>query len=133
MADTKDYGSLIRNNLMYQKDYAPYCGNAYPVCHNPRAHWDEEEKSHKCTTCGWKPTFDQAFYQEYKAKWHPHSFPLNQDKSCHNFTFFKPGKYYITGPLSLLVDKEWIKYKTGVTVTTTTENEQVLVMLVNKN
>ena len=23
----KDYGSIVRNNLMYREGYAPYCGN----------------------------------------------------------------------------------------------------------
>jgi hypothetical protein len=40
-----DYGSIVRNNLMKQPGYAPYCGG----CHRfDRATWDGEQLIHFC-------------------------------------------------------------------------------------
>jgi len=58
--------SIVRENLMTQKGYTPYCGE--PDCHiMPRTFFDGEQFN--CPLCHWKSEFDEKFIKEYKAKW----------------------------------------------------------------
>lgn len=62
--------STVRENLMKQPGYAPYCGGAMEkgsTCSMPRTSWDGEQ--FKCS-CGWRSQFPADFIAEYKAKWH---------------------------------------------------------------
>ena len=62
------HGSLVRDNLMTRAGYSPYCGNTRcPKC-MPRAHFNSAISQFECE-CGWVSHFDEAFIQEYKAKW----------------------------------------------------------------
>jgi len=58
--------SIVRNNLMNQKGYTPYCGADKCPFIYPRTTFNGEQ--FKCS-CGWKSTFEKPFIDEYKAKW----------------------------------------------------------------
>jgi len=66
--------SIVRNNLMKDPYYSPYCGNnvARPPlgngCHNPRTVWNGEQ--FVCPKCGWTSQFPNDFIERYKAKHH---------------------------------------------------------------
>lgn len=63
----QDYGSVVRNNLMYQQGYMPYCGLQSRCFFDwPRATFDGQQ--FKCR-CGWKSQYEPEFIAEYKAKW----------------------------------------------------------------
>ena len=64
--------SFIRNKLMLDKAYSPYCGNdimtyAEGGCHNPRTKFKEGQFI--CPSCGWKSQFPTDFIDRYKKKW----------------------------------------------------------------
>lgn len=65
--------STVRENLMNESGYTPYCGNdnAYGYgpgqCHMPRTRFDGEQ--FVCPHCGWRSQFPADFIAEYKAKW----------------------------------------------------------------
>ena len=59
--------SIIRDNLMTQQNYSPYCGNAGARCSMPRTVFNG--KQFKCKECGWTSSFDERFIDEYKRKW----------------------------------------------------------------
>jgi len=58
--------SLIRDNLMTQPGYSPYCGNDNCYVGAPRTTFDGEQ--FKCR-CGWRSQFDAEFITKYKEKW----------------------------------------------------------------
>lgn len=62
--DEKDYGSLVRNNMMRREDYAPYCGTDHCMGRAPF-----NGKQFQCTRCNWMSQFEPEFIEEYKAKW----------------------------------------------------------------
>ena len=62
----KDYGSLVRNNLMKEQYYTPYCGSDNCSYGMPRTKWFSGQ--FMCS-CGWKSEFDAAFIKEYRKKW----------------------------------------------------------------
>lgn len=62
----KDYGSLVKNNLMKEKFYTPYCGSDNCSYGIPRTKWFGGQ--FMCS-CGWKSDFDATFIQEYRKKW----------------------------------------------------------------
>ena len=58
--------SIVRQNLMSQRGYTPYCGNV--LCATmPRTSFRNGQ--FQCSWCGWRSAFDQAFIDAYKAKW----------------------------------------------------------------
>ncbi len=68
--------TIVRKNLMEQKDYTPYCGAERCHEHMPRTTWDESKGQFTCT-CGWISDFPEDFikrYKEFKAQ------PIMQDK-----------------------------------------------------
>lgn len=58
--------SLIRDNLMAEKGYSPYCGNDTCSRGMPRTKFDGEQF---VCGCGWRSQFPAGFITEYKAKW----------------------------------------------------------------
>jgi predicted RNA-binding Zn-ribbon protein involved in translation (DUF1610 family) len=58
---------IVRNNLMTQLGYAPYCGSD-PCTSFRRSRFDGEQ--FVCPHCGWRSQFPDDFIFEYKAKWH---------------------------------------------------------------
>lgn len=59
--------SIVRENLMKQKGYSPYCGDDSGLCSMPRTHFDGEQ--FYCKHCGWRSAFPPEFITEYKTKW----------------------------------------------------------------
>lgn len=59
--------TLIRQNMMDDKDYKPYCGN--DRCPSmPRTKWDTSLMQMYCPICGWVSQFPKEFIDRYKAK-----------------------------------------------------------------
>jgi len=58
--------SIVRENLMNRKGYAPYCGSLSCIHHWPRARYVSGQ--FQCA-CGWRSDFEQDFIQKYEAKW----------------------------------------------------------------
>ena len=59
--------SIIRDNLMTQKGYSPYCGSIGKRCSMPRTTFTGTQ--FKCSECGWVSSFDEKFIAAYKTKW----------------------------------------------------------------
>lgn len=58
--------SIVRDNLMNEKGYSPYCGN--DTCFElPRTSFNGHQ--FVCPCCSWKSSFDEQFIVEYKDKW----------------------------------------------------------------
>lgn len=59
--------SIVRENLMKEPGYSPYCGN--DKCHLrwPRTRWNGSQFTCRC---GFVTQFDAEFIAAYKAKWH---------------------------------------------------------------
>ena len=58
---------IVRNNLLTEKGYTPYCGNMMDCkAGAPRTTFTGEQ--FKCT-CGWESHFPEDFMTEYKATW----------------------------------------------------------------
>lgn len=63
----EDYGSIVRNNLMYEEGYSPYCAAQRKCPFNwPRMSFTGEQ--FKCR-CGYVTEFPKAFIKLYKEKW----------------------------------------------------------------
>ncbi|HET8885567.1 MAG TPA: hypothetical protein VFM70_04350 [Salinimicrobium sp.] len=68
--------SIVRDNLMKEAGYSPYCGAelckpryTYPLKGErwPRTKFDGEQFT--CPKCGWQSEFDKEFIEGYKNKW----------------------------------------------------------------
>lgn len=63
--------TIVRTNLMNDKNYSPYCGNNKAAreiggCNNPRTVWNGQQFA--CHTCGWVSNFPEYFINGYKEK-----------------------------------------------------------------
>ncbi len=58
--------SIVRENLMNEAGYTPYCGNETCKARWPRTKFNG--KQFQCC-CGWTSRFEIKFIEEYKAKW----------------------------------------------------------------
>jgi hypothetical protein len=58
--------SIVRDNLMNQPGYSPYCGDSHCRYRMPRTVFDGAQFNCKC---GWRSDFDAGFIGQYKAKW----------------------------------------------------------------
>lgn len=58
--------SVVRDNLMNQRGYSPYCGNENCPS-SPRTVFVRDQ--FVCKQCGWKSRFPAEFIAKYKAKW----------------------------------------------------------------
>jgi hypothetical protein len=66
--------TIVRENLMNEKGYSPYCGNGLSRstkggCDNPRTKWSSVLNQFICPKCGWISEFPQEFIKRYKEKW----------------------------------------------------------------
>jgi len=66
--------SIVRENLMTQVHYSPYCGNqisrsAKGGCDNPRTHWDKDKNQFVCPRCKYTTEFPIDFIIRYKKRW----------------------------------------------------------------
>jgi len=64
--------TIVRQNLMDDVNYRPYCGNTHPShsplgCNNPRAE-RIPDLQFKCPNCGWTSSFPEEFITRYKLK-----------------------------------------------------------------
>lgn len=65
--------TIVRENLMNEKGYTPYCGSMTPRppvgngCDNPRTKFNGEQ--FVCPKCGYVTRFEKDFIDRYKAKW----------------------------------------------------------------
>lgn len=64
--------TIIRENLMNEKNYSPYCGNnihrhKIGGCFNPRTYFNG--KQFVCPNCNWTSNFPDDFIERYKMKW----------------------------------------------------------------
>lgn len=63
--------SIVRENLMEQPGYTPYCGAAGDCEYGmPRTRFDGDQF---ICRCGWRSGFDAEFIKQYKAKWVAHN------------------------------------------------------------
>lgn len=65
---------VVRQNLINEKEYTPYCGNNLPRyavsgCRNPRTVWNPLLNQFICHECGWISKFPDDFIEKYKSKW----------------------------------------------------------------
>lgn len=59
--------SIVRDNLMTQEGYSPYCGNGSNCRYSmPRTFFNGKQFDCKC---GWVSSFPPEFIKEYKEKW----------------------------------------------------------------
>lgn len=56
--------SIVRNNLLTQLNYTPYCGNVSCVFGLPRTTFNGRQF---VCACGWKSEFEPEFIEQYKA------------------------------------------------------------------
>lgn len=59
--------TIVRNNLMIDKGYSPYCGNDKCKLRMPRSAFDNIEGQFTCA-CGYS-AFPEDFINRYKTKW----------------------------------------------------------------
>ena len=60
--------STVRENLLNQKGYTPYCGGAsYKICRMPRTKFNGQQ--FECPECDWVSQFPEEFIKEYAEKW----------------------------------------------------------------
>jgi len=58
--------NIVRDNLMTDKSYSPYCGN--PNCRTmPRTIFNGSQ--FYCPSCNYVSKFPKEFIDEYKLKW----------------------------------------------------------------
>ena len=60
--------STVRENLMNEKGYSPFCGAVRCLFSMPRSKWDADKNQFTCR-CGWVSEFPQDFIKRYKKKW----------------------------------------------------------------
>jgi hypothetical protein len=58
--------SIVRDNLMNQQGYTPYCGNEDCRLHMPRTRFNGRQF---VCGCGWESDFPADFIAGYKEKW----------------------------------------------------------------
>lgn len=60
--------SIVRENLMTQRGYVPYCGDDKCRLGMPRVKWDKNKEQFVCS-CGWVSEFPKGFIERYKKEW----------------------------------------------------------------
>ena len=60
--------TVVRENLMAQENYSPYCGAEKCFLRNPRAKWDNYKYQFTCR-CGWTSSFPSDFIERYRVRW----------------------------------------------------------------
>ena len=66
--------TIVRENLMNEKDYTGYCGNSWTEqknkgCDMPRTEWVSELNQFRCPKCGWVSKYPDDFISRYKERW----------------------------------------------------------------
>ena len=60
--------TIIRQNLMDDPNYTPYCGDSGCIFDCPRTTWDSTKEQFTCQ-CGWVSGFPKGFINRYISKW----------------------------------------------------------------
>jgi hypothetical protein len=60
--------SIVRENLITEVNYTPYCGSDSCTYRMPRAKWNSKLNQFSCS-CGWVSEFPDDFIKRYKEKW----------------------------------------------------------------
>lgn len=60
--------TVVRNNLMTDLNYTPYCGGHKCNYRSPRSVWNSYKKQFTCK-CGWVSQFPDEFIDRYVKKW----------------------------------------------------------------
>ena len=60
--------SIVRENLMNEPGYTPYCGSSSCHLRQPRTTFNTRTSQFYCL-CGWNSTFPTDFIDRYKEKW----------------------------------------------------------------
>lgn len=60
--------TIVRENLMTQKGYMPYCGADHCKYRNPRVGYNHQLKQFECI-CGWISKYPEDFIKRYEEKW----------------------------------------------------------------
>jgi rubredoxin len=60
--------SIVRQNLMDNVNYRPYCGNTYKGCSQPRTEYRTYDSQFICPECKWISAFPEDFIKRYKEK-----------------------------------------------------------------
>lgn len=58
--------NIVRDNLMNEEGYSPYCGDRSCKFRWPRTTFKDNQ--FECM-CGWRSEFPAEFIEEYKEKW----------------------------------------------------------------
>lgn len=59
--------SIVRQNLMDDKNYRPYCGAIISFCYNPRTEL-RPDGQFICPNCKWISSYPDDFVKRYKEK-----------------------------------------------------------------
>jgi len=63
--------SIVRKNLLADKNYRPYCGNdKKDACYNPRTERREIDGQFICPNCKWVSKFPPDFIRDYNTVHH---------------------------------------------------------------
>lgn len=60
--------SIVRQNLMDDVNYRPYCGAFDKRCTLPRTQYRTIDSQFICSECGWVSSFPEDFIKRYKEK-----------------------------------------------------------------
>lgn len=58
---------IVRDNLMTEKGYTPYCGADKCIGRYPRTVFNGSQ--FVCPSCGWVSSLPESFISTYKHKW----------------------------------------------------------------
>jgi len=61
--------TTVRQNMMKDEKYRPYCGNDKCSGRWPRMR-KLENYNFKCPSCGFETKFEDDFFKRYVEKWH---------------------------------------------------------------
>lgn len=59
--------SIVRQNLIDDKNYRPYCGSMHYGCYQPRTEL-RTDGQFICPNCKWISSFEDDFVKRYKEK-----------------------------------------------------------------
>lgn len=68
LLEMNEQDSIVRNNLMNEKGYTPYCGDNDCEKGMPRTKWDAEQEQFVCS-CGWVSKIAPDLIKRYKERW----------------------------------------------------------------
>lgn len=73
--------SIVRDNLMNERGYTPYCGAEKCDLHWPRTRFNGSQFACRC---GFETTFEPEFIAAYKAKWNVGKWCTHCERTNHD-------------------------------------------------